>query len=359
MGKQSTGRKVRRAITRKSRGKTGEVPGALPQLATAQPSTMTLTVYDGETIHAVTAATLADVSAARHGPKRLWLDVVGITDAEIVRQLGMLFAIDDLALEDVMTFHHRPKAEDLKACTFVLTHMVDAASSGGREQFSLFFADDFVVTFQERAGDCLGPVRQRMETVNGRIRAGKGDYLAYVILDTITDHYFPLVEAISDRLDVLESDILLACDPKQVETVHDVRRELLSLKRSLWPMREMLSVLRRDDNPRVSEQTRFYLSDTQDHVLQLIDLTETLREFASGLMDLYLNSISNRMNETMRVLTVISTIFIPLSFITGLWGMNFTHMALIDQPWGFPAVMILMSAIAAGLLIWFRHKRWI
>lgn len=359
MNKQNPALKKRRAITRKSRGKTGEVPGALPQVASAQPSTMTLTVYDGQTMQTTALATMADVRAAKAGPKKIWLDVIGITDADIVRQLGTLFAIDDLSLEDVMTFHHRPKAEDLKTCTFVLTYMVDGAAIGVREQFSLFFADDFVLTFQERQGDCLGPVRHRMQTVNGRIRAGKGDYLAYVILDTITDHYFPVVEAISDRLDILESDILLASDPKQVETVHDVRRELLSLKRSLWPMREMLSALRREDNPRVSEQTRFYLADTQDHILQLIDLTETLREFASGLMDLYLNSISNRMNETMRVLTVISTIFIPLSFLTGMWGMNFTQMALIDKPWGYPAVLIFMLVIAGGLLLWFRIKRWL
>lgn len=328
-------------------------------MASAQPSTMTLTLYDGGTIETLNKATLDDVRAAVTGPKKIWLDVVGITDADTVRQLGNIFEIDDLALEDVMTFQHRPKADDLKSCTFVLTHMVDSASMAAREQFSLFFAKDFVLTFQERVGDCLGPVRYRMETVNGRIRAGNGDYLAYVILDTITDHYFPLVEAISDRLDVLESDILRASDPQQVETIHDVRRELLSLKRSLWPMREMLSVLRREDNPRVSEQTRFYLADTQDHVLQLIDLTETLREFASGLMDLYLNSISNRMNETMRVLTVISTIFIPLSFLTGMWGMNFNQMALIDKPWGYGAVLTAMALIAVGLLVWFRFKRWL
>lgn len=320
---------------------------------------MTLIIYDGDTLETVHPASLDDVAAAKKGPRKLWLDVIGITDAQTIEQLGALFSIDDLALEDVMTFQHRPKADDLASCTFVLTHMVDTASLSAREQFSLFFADDFVVTFQERPGDCLGPVRHRMQTVNGRIRGGACDYLAYVILDTITDHYFPLIEAISERLDLLESDILLATDPKQVETVHDVRRELLSLKRSLWPMREMLSVLRRDDSPRVSEKTRFYLADTQDHVLQLIDLTETLREFASGLMDLYLNSISNRMNETMRVLTVISTIFIPLGFLTGMWGMNFTNMALIDQPWGYGAVMISMVLIAIGLLLWFRMKRWL
>jgi magnesium transporter len=232
------------------------------------------------------------------------------------------------------------------------------------EQVSLFLGPDFVVTFQERPGDCLEPVRERIRKKVARIRDAGPGYLTYSILDAVIDHFFPLLEAYGERLETLEDRIILRPDRSVVAEIHDMKRELLYVRRAIWPQREALNTLVRDDIPHISAETRLYLRDCYDHCVRLIDLVETYREVCSDLMDLYLSSISNRMNEIMKVLTIISTLFIPLTFVVGVYGMNFDTASPWNMPelkwyFGYPLCLALMAAITVGQIFFFRRKGWI
>jgi magnesium transporter len=235
----------------------------------------------------------------------------------------------------------------------------------GFEQMSLFLGEDFVVTFQERPGDCLENVRERLRQGRARIRGSGPDYLTHAILDAIVDSYFPILETIGERLEQLEAAILARPTQRQVARLHALKRDLLAFRRDVWPLREVINTLVRGETPLVAASNRVYFSDCYDHAIQAIDLVESYRDIASGLMDLYLSSVSNRMNEVMKVLTIMATIFIPLSFIAGLYGMNFNSER---SPWnlpelnwylGYPYALALMAVIAVVMLIYFRRKEWI
>src|SRR5262249_33189645 len=249
--------------------------------------------------------------------------------------------------------------------TFIVTHMVELADHFASEQLSLFLGPNFVITFQERPGwDCLDPVRERIRK-SQRIREAGPGYLSYAILDATIDHYFPVLEAYGERLETLEDQIVTPPNRQAVGEIHDVKRELLYLRRAIWPQREALNTLVRDAIPHISAETRLYLRDCYDHSVRIIDLLETYREVCSDLMDLYLSSISNRMNEIMKVLTIISTLFIPLTFVVGIYGMNFDpqssplNMPELKWYYGYPACLMVMIAIAIAQLFYFRHKGWI
>jgi magnesium transporter len=225
---------------------------------------------------------------------------------------------------------------------------------------------NFLVTFQEFPGDCLDPVRERIRKVQGRHRSAGPDYLAYSILDAIIDGYFPVLETLGETLESLEHDIVQkTSDQTLIARIHGVKRDLLTVRRAIWPFREAVNSLFREPSPLVNEETRLYLRDCYDHTIQLIDLLETYREVAGGLVDVYLSSVSNRMNEIMKVLTIIATIFMPLSFIAGLYGMNFNteispwNMPELNKPFGYPMVLLLMLAVVAALLAFFKRKRFL
>ena len=233
------------------------------------------------------------------------------------------------------------------------------------EQFSLFLGPNFVLTFDEQPGDCFDPVRERVRRKHGRVREAGADYLAYALLDTIVDCYFPLLERYGEQLEDLEETIISQPNHTVVAAIHDIKRDLLSLRRAIWPQRETFNTLLRDKTPLLTDETRLHLRDCYDHTVQLIDLIETYRELGADLMDIYLSSVSNRTNETMRVLTVIATIFIPLTFIAGVYGMNFNagtspwNMPELGWYWGYPLVLGLMAMVAAGQLFFFWRKGWL
>mgnify|MGYP001300531704 CR=1 FL=1 len=281
-------------------------------------------------------------------------DVIG---SEIAARTLLVDQADAPALR--VDLQQRPKAEDYPGYAYVVLHMVTNRSVNSREQLSLIFGRDFVITVQERTDDCLDPVRERMRRGKPRIRAARGDYLAYAIMDAVVDAYFPVVERLGERLEEIEDVVTFNPEPEDIDALHELKRDLVTLKRSLWPTRDVMNELRNEGNDIIEQDTRRYLRDVHDHVLQLIDIIETCREIATGLHDLYLSSMSNRMNEVMKVLTVIATIFIPLSFLAGLWGMNFDHMPELDWAWGYPMALGLMAAVAFGLLAWFRWKKWL
>ncbi|UCH75289.1 MAG: magnesium/cobalt transporter CorA [Rhodospirillales bacterium] len=295
-----------------------------------------------------------------------WINVVGLGDLDLIRRLGEIFDLHGLALEDVVNLHQRPKLEEYAEHAFIVTRMVpDGSSSPAIEQVSMFLGKDFLLTFQERPGDCFEPVRSRLRSSRGQIRSRMADYLAYALLDAVIDGYFPLLEALGERLEVLEDRVIDWPADMKASEIHAVKRELLLLRRAIWPQREMINALTREALPYVSEQTRLYLRDCYDHTIQLMDIVETYREIATGLVDLYLSSVSTRLNEIMKVLTIIATIFIPLGFVAGIYGMNFDrgaspwNMPELAWYWGYPVVMGLMAALALAMLYYFYAKGWI
>jgi magnesium transporter len=289
----------------------------------------------------------------------LWLNVDGLGDAGTLRKFGDIFSIHPLALEDVINAHQRPKVEPYDRYLFIVLQMLLAGPRLDTEQLSLFLGANFVVTFQERPGDCFTPVRERIRKNQGRIRSAGPDHLAYAILDAVIDNYFPALERYGEQLEVLEQEVVTQPARQTLAKIHDVKRDLLILRRAVWPAREALNSLVRDESPFIADETRTYLRDCYDHAVRVIDIVETDRETAFGLLEAYLSSMSNRMNEIMKVLTIIATIFIPLTFIVGIYGMNFIYMPELQSRWGYPAVMATMAAIAGGMLLYFRRKGWL
>lgn len=296
----------------------------------------------------------------------LWVDVEGLGHAETIRELGEIFTIHHLALEDVLNVHQRPKVEPYGDYHFIVTRMARFNGRVETEQLTLFLGENFVLTFQEgQPGDCLDVIRERIRQRRGRIRETGLDYLAYALLDAVVDGYFPILEEYGERLETLEDEIVTQPSSDTVARIHEIRRDLLTVRRAMWPQREMFNALLREELEMVTNETRLYLRDCYDHTTQIIDLVETYRELGADLTDVYLSSISNRTNEIMRVLTVIATIFIPLTFIAGVYGMNFnTSISPFNMPelnWflGYPFVLFVMLAIAVGQLAFFRTRGWL
>lgn len=348
-------------------------PGAPPGVLVPAPDALTTEVhvmsYGAESFEERRITRLSEIPEMLARWPVTWVNIDGLADAALIAELGKLFDLHRLALEDVLHVHQRAKAEPYGRHYFVVARMPVAGQPWSTEQISFFFGEKFVLTFQEGPrGDCLDPVRVRIRSGWGRSRAVRPDYLVYALLDSIVDHYFPMVEDCGERLDALEeseSDPDLPPTRDVMERMHGIKRDLLTVRRAIWPLRDALNTLLRDDTALIGDETRIYLRDVHDHTIQIIDLIESYRDISSGLTEVYLSSVSQRTNEIVKVLTVISTIFIPLTFIAGVYGMNFNtaispwNMPELNWPWGYPAVMLLMLAIALGLLGYFWKRGWI
>jgi len=300
-------------------------------------------------------------------PSITWIDVQGIGHKPTFERLGEIFSIHPLALEDVVNVPQRPKSDVYPGQHVIICRMAQPDKSGElmTEQVAIVFGKGFVLTVQEEPNaDVFEPVRQRIRKGRNLMRTGGADYLAYALFDAIIDGFYPVLERLGDRLDEIELDALKGRGDT-AHQIHDVKRDLLLLRRAIWPQRELANSLLRDGSPHIQENTRFYLRDTYDHAVQVMDMVETFREIASGLMDLYLSGVSNRMNEIMKVLTIISTIFLPLTFIAGVYGMNFdTHVSRWNMPelewdYGYPMSIGLMLLSVIGLFIFYWRKGWI
>ncbi|KPJ95748.1 MAG: hypothetical protein AMS18_02320 [Gemmatimonas sp. SG8_17] len=294
-----------------------------------------------------------------------WVNVDGLGDAKAIQALGEIFGLHPLAQEDILNLRHRPKLEEYPDQIFVMTRMALLAESFEHEQISLFLGPNYVVTFQEQSGDCLDPVRERLRQKRGQFNNYGADYLAYAILDAVIDGYFPVLEEYGERLEALEEEILERPRQDTIFKVQAAKRDMLALRRSIWPQREFLSRLVRDTPPLISERTQLYLRDSYDHAIRIMDLVDTYRDISSGLTELYMSSVSNRMNDVMKVLTIIATIFIPLTFVAGIYGMNFNpdaspfNMPELNWYWGYPAFWCVMVVTAVALLVFFKRREWI
>lgn len=294
----------------------------------------------------------------------IWIDVDGAGDAETIGRIGDLFAVHRLALEDVVNLGQRAKLEEYEGHLFLVAYIVDYSDHLTSEQFSMFAGEDFVLTFQEKPGDSFEAVRERIRMKRGRIRDAGADFLAYALLDCLIDHYFPVLEIYHERLERIEEDILIGEDREILARVHEIRRELRVLKRMMLQLSDATERFMSGARARVTEATRLYLRDCHDHTIRAIDQVESFTELASDLSAFYFQKMSYQMNEVMRLLTLIATIFIPLTFITGVYGMNFNtakspfNMPELNWTMGYPFVLSLMLGVVGGLLLYFKRRGW-
>jgi magnesium transporter len=292
----------------------------------------------------------------------LWLDIRGLSDPGVVRAVGERFGFHPLGLEDVLNVPQRPKVERFEGHLLIVLREVRYPEPP--EQVSLFLGERLVVSFQERAGDAFDPVRERLRQSKGQIRTLGADFLAYALCDAVIDAFFPTLEKLGDEVEELEERVIASPSAEKFHEIRRAKQRLLEVRRAVWPARDALNELLRDETPLIRPGTRPYFRDCYDHTVQLMDMVETFREMAAGLVDEYMSSMSNRMNEIMKVLTVIATIFIPLTFIVGLYGMNFNtqaspyNMPELGWRYGYPAVLLVMAVIAAGMLYYFQRKKW-
>ena len=290
-----------------------------------------------------------------------WIDVQGLGDEGVLKEIAGCFSIHRLALADVVHTPQRPKVDSYPNHELAFVRMLQLNDAGGMdvEQLSVLIGDDFVLTFQEHYGDPLEPVRVRFRERVGPIGELGADYLAYAIIDTVVDGYFPLLEAFADRLEDLEEQVMARPRPDVLVQVQKTKRTLIALRRSVWPLREALNMLLRDQAPRITDATKPYLRDTYDHCVQVAEVTDSYREIASELTNTYMSVVANRTNDVMKVLTVMASIFIPLTLVAGIYGMNFDHMPELHQRWGYPTAIVSMVVIAGGMLLYFRKKGWL
>ena len=291
-----------------------------------------------------------------------WININGLGNQELIKRLGSVFKLDSLTIEDIFNTKHRPKVEDFGHYLLVITKMLNHRRDGTieYEQVALVLTRNAVLTFQENPGDCFGPVRERIRSGTGRIRRLGTSYLAYALLDVIIDNYFVLLEVLGDRIEEFESTSIANLTPSGfMADLQEVKSDLNKLRRIVWPVRDSINELLHSESELFEPTLDPFLRDLQENSVQVLEALESYRETVSGIQEVYLASVSNRMNEVMKVLTIISTIFIPLTFIAGVYGMNFRYMPELGQPWAYPVVLGLMGLIFLGMLLFFRKKKWI
>ena len=303
-----------------------------------------------------------EVFSFRNKTSVTWLNIDGAHQIEILEQVGKHFGLHPLVLEDIANTGQRPKMEDFDDYIFVVLRMLrfdEKENETKTEQISLLLGPDFVISFQEKEGDVFDSIRERIRNNKGRIRKMGADYLAYALIDAIVDNYFMILEKLGETIEEIEEKLVTNPTSETLHTLHDLKREMVFLRKSVWPLREVINRLERSESPLINKSTCVYLRDVYDHTIQVIDAVETFRDMLSGMLDIYLSSLSNRMNEVMKVLTIIATIFIPLTFIAGIYGMNFRYMPELEQAWSYPTILILMLIMAIVMLVYFRRKKWI
>jgi magnesium transporter len=296
-----------------------------------------------------------------------WINIDGLSDMDVVHALASKYELHPLAIEDLLHIPERPKVEsiggsdsEMRARLFIIARMLQMHDSNlENEQISIFLGHKTVLTFQERRGDVWNPIRQRIQTKGSRIRLNDASFLVYALLDAIVDHCFPILERFGDLLEDLEDEVLSNPQRTIISAIHGVKRDLLQLRRVAWPMREVISLLHREPHECMSDVTRVYMRDIYDHIVQIIDIIETYRELANDLTETYISSVSNRMNEVMKVLTIIGTIFIPLTFLAGVYGMNFRHFPELNWAWGYAAFWGVCLLLSLVMLYVFRRRGWL
>jgi len=351
-------------LLKKTSTMVGLYPGALIHIGEKRTEKVKITVidYDKDSIQEKEPERVEDCFPLKDSKTVSWINIIGLQRVDIIEKIGRHFDLHPLLLEDILNTSQRPKMEDFDDHMEIVLKKLkydgekrDVAA----EQMSLILGKNFVISFQEQAGDMFDSIRERLRTGKGRIRSMGADYLAYALLDAVVDNYFVIFENIGDRIDDMEKEVIEDPVPETPRTILRVKRNMIFLRKSIWPLREILSGLERAESPLIQESTGPYLRDVYDHTIQVIETLETFRDMLSGLSDLYLSSISNKMNEVMKVLTMIATIFIPLGFLAGLYGMNFEHMPELGWHGSYFVLLGIMAFTAIGMLLYFKWKDWL
>jgi magnesium transporter len=342
----------------------GTAPGTLAVDPAAPRSVVRALVYGPEEVDERELSSVSEIRALLEAWPVVWINVDGLGDERVLKELGEVFDLHRLALEDVINLGQRPKVEPYDNHLFVVAKMPSPNGEEEAEQLSMFLGKGFLLTVQERPGDWFDGVRERIRGGKGVARRAGSDYLAYALLDAVVDSYFPFVEGIGDEIEEVEEKVLSSPDANTVEKIHSIKRRLSNLRRVIGPHREAINALLRDSSEFVVPETSVHLRDCYDHLVRLTEHVEIYREQCSDLMNTYLSMVNNRMNEIMQVLTIMASIFIPLTFLAGVYGMNFDpkasplNMPELGWRWGYPAIWAVMIAIAGGMILYFRRKRW-
>lgn len=348
----------------KRSGKLGLPPGALVHVGTDNggAASIQLFEFDASRVSERAFSSVPDVAAAPDEGTVHWMNVDGLRDDAVMQQLAQRFELHSLMVEDILNTDHRPKVEEYQDSLFVVAKMLRADGIRGQlnvEQISFILRKDLLISFQERPGDMLDPIRDRIRQSLGRVRKSGADYLLYALLDVIVDHYFVVLDQLGEQIEELEAKVVSRPGNEDLQAIQRLRGHLIGVTKYVTPMRELSGRLNTIQNPLIDKNTRRYLNDLQDHTVYISDTIGTYRELLTSLENTYHAGVNLRMGQVMKLLTVISTIFIPLTFIVGIYGMNFHHMPELEWPHGYFAVMGLMAVIATAMLLWFRHKRWL
>lgn len=346
-----------------SRKPSGSSPGSIIYVGKGKsaPVSITRIRYGKDTFEPKRGVSADECLPPPDGATVSWYTVDGVHDVDVLKKVGENFHLHSLVVEDIVNTTQRPKLEDFEGYLFVTLKMISYNSKGRRieaEHVSVVCGEGYVLSFLEDEGDLFEPVRERIAAGKGRIRKLGSDYLMYALLDAVVDGYFGVLERLGEEIDNLEDEVVARPTVKTLREIHRLKRELIALRRSVWPMREVVNSLLRDESPLVTKEVRVFLRDLYDHTIQVIDTVETLRDIMASALDVYLSSVSNKLNQVMKVLTVVSTIFIPITFVVGVYGMNFHYMPELEWRYGYPAVWAFIVVSTVTLLGLFRRKGW-
>ncbi|MFH1479278.1 MAG: magnesium/cobalt transporter CorA [Candidatus Omnitrophota bacterium] len=344
-------------------------PGTLIHIGEQRTEKTKITIldYDEARFQEKQIASVKECAPFKDKPTITWINIDGIHEVDIIEEIGRLYGLHPLIMEDILNTGQRPKIEDPGDFLFIVLKMLqcDNKDEAVSEQVSLILGTNFVISFQEKEGDVFNVVRERIRSAKGRIRKMGADYLLYSLIDAIVDNYFVILEKMGEKIEGMEEELVSNPIPATLQNIHSIKRDTIFLRKSVWPLREVIGNLERGESSLIKENTGIFLRDLYDHTIQVIDTIETFRDMVSGMVDIYLSSISNKMNEIMKVLTMIATIFIPITFVAGIYGMNFDpevsrwNMPELNWRFGYPGVWGVILAIVVLMLMYFRRKKWL
>ena len=349
---------------KRSSKKAGMSPGSLVHVGEQKIDKARISVmnYDQDRLEEKELKRIEESYAYKNTPPVTWINIDGLHDVELIEKVGTHFGIHSLTLEDIVNTGQRPKVEDFEDYIYLVFKMLRFDETTGHiasEQVSLILGPHYLVSFQEAEGDVFNFVRERIRKGRVRIRKSGPDYLAYALIDAVVDHYFLILEKIGEKIELFEDRVHAEPTPEILQNIHALKREIIYFRKQVWPVREVLNVWQKTESPLMQEAHKVFISDVYDHTIQVIDTIESFRDIIAGMMDLYLSTVSNRMNEVMKVLTIMATIFIPLTFVAGIYGMNFKFMPELEWRWSYPVLWILLIVIFVSMLFYFKRKKWL
>jgi magnesium transporter len=356
-------KKTSKFIKRTSQ-KAGMSPGTLMHIGEKkiEKTRITLINYNPEHFEEKVLQSIEESFLDKDTPPVSWINIDGLHEVEVIEKIGTHFGIHPLTLEDIVNTDQRPKVDDFDDYLYIVLKMLilnETTCHISSEQVSLILGPHYLISFQEMEGDVFNFVRERLRKGRVQMRKSGPDYLAYALMDAVVDHYFLILEKMGERIEQFENRVYSEPTPEILQAIHDLKREIIYLRRQVWPMREVLNIWQKTESPMVQQSSKVFIRDVYDHTIQVIDTIESFRDIIAGILDLYLSAVSNRMNEVMKVLTIMATIFIPLSFIAGIYGMNFKFMPELEWKWSYPVLWAVLVAIFGGMLLYFRRKKWL